>query len=668
MTSLTALKGIGEKNAVLYRKIGIDTVEDCVFYFPRDYVTYDKISPSSELSPGRLIAFEATIVKRPVVRRVKRLSITTAVISASGTVIHCKWFNMPYLSNSLKAGSTHIFYGVLELAGDHYDIRQPRIFTREQYEELTGHINPIYPLTKGLTNNAVSKTVKLAFTHLGESVRPELYDMHFPKDRETLEIARNTLVFDEFLLFMLRLKMLDGDRESARNDFNIIEVAECNRIMERLPYRLTNAQLKVWDEIRSDLCSDKSMRRLIQGDVGSGKTILATLAAVMIGINGYQCAIMAPTEILANQHYLSIKKILKDNGIDLGVSLLTGSMSAAAKKNVRDMALSGEVSILIGTHALFQEKVQYKDLALVITDEQHRFGVNQRGALSSKNKRDNAHILVMSATPIPRTLALILYGDLDISVIDELPAHKKPIKNAVVDESYRENAYRTIEKTVRAGHQAYVICPLIEAGEGMDAKNVTDMYSELTARFDDTIRVGMLHGRMRADMKQKVMDDFAANNINVLVSTTVVEVGVNVPNATLMLIEDANRFGLAALHQLRGRIGRGSAQSYCIFMSSSTNEQTKKRLDILKDCNDGFKIAEEDLKLRGPGDVFGFRQSGDLHFALADIYSDAGILIKAAKEAERILKDDPGLSKAEHRKLKAALSDYGKIDRVDETL
>jgi len=668
MTDLTALKGIGDKNAALYGKLGINTVEDAVFYFPRDYITYEKITSPEELVPDRIVAFEAVIVKRPLMRRVRKLSITSVTLNAGGVVVNSTWFNMPYLSSSLKPGSTYVFRGKLEAQGDHYHVRQPQIFKKDQYEQLLGHINPVYALTKGITNNSLTKTVKNSFEYLGDNVRHEVYDMHFPKDEEALRSARSTLVYDEFLLFILRLRLLGGNTECARNDFNMIEVAECERVIEKLPYRLTGAQLRVWDEIKKDITSERSMRRLVQGDVGSGKTILATLAAIMTGINGYQTAIMAPTEILANQHYETINGILKSSSINIKVALLMGSMSAASKKNVRTLIESGEVSIIIGTHALFQDKVVYNNLALVVTDEQHRFGVGQRSMLTGKNDEDNPHVLVMSATPIPRTLALILYGDLDISVVDEVPSHKLPIKNAVVNEPYRKKAYEFMKKEVAAGHQVYVICPLIEESEGMDAKNVTDTAKELAAYFDDDMKIGVLHGRMKGSQKQKVMEDFANNYINILVSTTVVEVGVNVPNATVMLIEDANRFGLAALHQLRGRIGRGSAQSYCIFMSNSDEPATMKRLEILGSTNDGFKIAEEDLKLRGPGDIFGFRQSGDLNFRLADIYTDAAILKKASDEASAILEEDPGLSSEKHRKLREAIDMMGDMTKIGETL
>lgn len=640
MTELTALKGIGDKNAALYGKLGINTVEDAAFYFPRDYMVYESVSDAASLKCDVYVAFNAVLCKRPLIRKVRKLTITTAIFSADAIKVTATWFHMPYLSKSLKPGNSYILRGKLSPEGDHYHIEQPLIFTKEQYDELLGHINPVYSLTKGLTNNAVVKTVKRSFEYLGDSVEHEVYDMHFPKDEETLIKARQKLVFDEFLEFMLKLYSQRDENNRSSNDFNIIEVAECERVIEHLPYRLTGAQHRVWKTIKEDLCSNRSMRRLVQGDVGSGKTIIATLAAINVCINGYQSAIMAPTEILATQHFESIQKIIKDNDLPLKVVLLTGSMTAAAKKSVYKMIEEKEADIIIGTHALIQEKVVYNDLALVVCDEQHRFGVNQREKLSSKGAGD-PHILVMSATPIPRTLAQVLYTDLSVSSIDEVPANRLPIKNAVVNERFRKKTYEHIKKEIDTGHQAYVICPLIEQSEGLDAKNVNDTYQELSAFFDDSIKIGMLHGKMKASEKQSVMDSFAQGYLNILVSTTVVEVGVNVPNATVMLIENAERFGLAALHQLRGRIGRGSAQSYCIFMNSSDDPDSNKRLNILRDSNDGFKIAEEDLKLRGPGDIFGIRQSGDIRFRLGDIYTDSAILRRAAEEAERVLKADP---------------------------
>lgn len=667
MTELNALRGIGEKTAKLYGKLGIDTVESAVFYFPRDYIKYEPVTQSCDFKTDVITAFEAVIVKRPLTRRVKKLSITTATLVAGKIPVTSTWFNMPYLAQSLKAGSSYIFRGRLSVKGDHYHIDQPQIFTKEHYEEMCERISPLYPLTKGLTNNAVTSTVKKAFDYLDGNYDKEVYEMHFPQDEETLKAARDKLVYDEFLAFIIRLRLAKSAKETAKNDFNIVEVAECNRIIENLPYRLTAAQENVWKEISSDLCSDNSMRRLIQGDVGSGKTILATLAAVMVAVNGYQSAIMAPTEILAGQHYESITKLLDKCRIDVKVVLLTGSMSAAAKKSVHALIEKGEAGIIIGTHALFQDKVIYKDLALVVTDEQHRFGVNQRSMLTSKNNLTNCHVLVMSATPIPRTLAIILYGDLDISLLNEIPAHRKPVKNAVVGENYRKKAYEFFEKEIRDGHQVYVICPLIEESEGIEARNVTDTVRELDNYYEGRVKIGMLHGRMTADNKQKIMESFAGGAIDILVSTTVVEVGVNVPNATVMMIENADRFGLAALHQLRGRIGRGAAQSYCIFMTTGDPEKNK-RLEILKSTNDGFKIAEEDLKLRGPGDMFGLRQSGDMKFMLADIYTDSGLLKKAAEDAARILRSDPDLSRAENRKLREAVFRQGGLNDIASSM
>lgn len=416
--------------------------------------------------------------------------------------------------------------------------------------------------------------------------------------------------------------------------------------MDSLPYRLTNAQLRVWNEMEKDLASDRLMNRLIQGDVGSGKTILAFLAMIMAAENGYQSALMAPTEVLARQHFEDMCHLLEENGIDKNrVVLLTGSCSAREKRSAKEALLLGTASFAVGTHALIQDSVEYKSLGLVITDEQHRFGVRQREALSSKGYKPN--IAVMSATPIPRTLAMILYGDLDISVVDEKPAKRLPIKNCVVNTSYRQTAYRFIEKELQAGHQAYIICPMVEASEEIEAENVVDYASSCEKIFHD-YKVGLLHGQMRPADKDAVMADFASGNIQVLVSTTVVEVGVNVPNATVMMVENAERFGLAQLHQLRGRVGRGKDQSYCIFISQDDKEETARRLDILNKTNDGFVIADEDMKLRGPGDFFGIRQSGMLDFSIGDIYRDAQLLKEAAADAAELLQGDPDLKKEEH--------------------
>lgn len=650
------IKGIGDKTVPLYNRIGITNVDELVHYFPRDYVLYEKISNYDELTTDKIVAFRAVVVARPLVKKIRRLQITTVKLSAGGIYISATWFHMPFLTKTLVTGKEYVFRGKLSNEGDHFHAQQLQIFTVDQYSQIENKIAPVYSLTKGLTNNSLTKSIKNAFSSIDmDIVEDGLYDIHFPDDFEELKKARNKLVFDEFLLFILRLRLLKDSNEVAYNSFNLIEMAQTQRVIEKLPFRLTNAQQRVWNEIKNDLCQEKSMSRLVQGDVGSGKTIIAFLAAIMVAVNGYQAAIMAPTEILASQHFEALQKLLNDNKLDISVSLLTGSMTAATKRKVREKIEAENSGIVIGTHALIQEKVNYNNLALVVTDEQHRFGVNQRKLLSAKNPNDSVHVLVMSATPIPRTLAIILYGDLSISVMDEVPSHKLPIKSAVVDDKFRRKSYELMNDEIKKGHQVYIICPLVEESEGMDGKNVMSYSDELSAYFDDSVNVGYLHGKMKPKDKQKAMDDFAANNTQILVSTTVVEVGVNVPNATVIMIEDANRFGLAQLHQLRGRVGRGPAQSYCIFMSSSSDKKTMDRLAILGKSSDGFEIASEDLKQRGPGDLFGIRQSGDMQFKLADIFTDAKVLKAASDEADKILAEDPELIMDKHKKLREQL-------------
>lgn len=475
-------------------------------------------------------------------------------------------------------------------------------------------------------------------------------NMHFPEDKEYFAAARERFVFEEFLVFILSLRRLKETENRAKNSFIFADQEKIGKFLKALPYRLTDAQMKVWNEIKADMQGEHVMSRLVQGDVGSGKTVVAFLALLLSGLNGYQGALMAPTEVLARQHYENISDMLKDYNLPLKAELLTGSMTAAQKRSAYERIQSGEASIIIGTHALIQEKAVYKELALVVTDEQHRFGVRQREALAGKGTMP--HILVMSATPIPRTLAIILYGDLDISVIDEMPKNRLPIKNCVVDTGYREKAYAFMKKQVAQGHQCYVICPMVEESESLDAENVMDYSQTLQEEMGDTVRVGYLHGKMKQKEKDEIMDAFGRNEIQILVSTTVVEVGIDVPNATVIMIENAERFGLAQLHQLRGRVGRGKHQSYCIFMSASKSDETKERLDILNHSNDGFFIAGEDLRLRGPGDLFGIRQSGILDFKVADVFQDAKTLKAASEEAGEILKDDPELEQPCHLELK----------------
>ena len=555
-------------------------------------------------------------------------------------------------------------------------MEQPAIYTPEKYEAMEHLLLPVYTLPKGLSNQLMLKAERsvLEEEHLFRDYLPTelrekhqlceynyaIKQIHFPDDMETLIEARKRLVFDELFLFILNLQYQKEKKEKEKNQFSFQSDDFVEQLIEKLPYKLTNAQLRALSEVRTDMRSDYVMQRLIQGDVGSGKTIIAFLAMADTAHNGCQSAIMAPTEVLARQHYESFQSMCEIFGLDFPVILITGSMTAKQKKLAYQEILDHPDALIIGTHALIQEKVIYQNLALVITDEQHRFGVKQREIFSEKGTKP--HILVMSATPIPRTLAIILYGDLDISVVDEVPAKRLPIKNCVVDTRYRPKAYQFIEKEVAAGHQAYVICPLVEESENMEAENVTDYAKRLKEELPDTIEIGLLHGQMKSAQKNDVMERFAANEIQVLVSTTVVEVGVNVPNATVMMIENAEHFGLAQLHQLRGRVGRGDAQSYCIMVNCSNSKESQKRLDILNHSNDGFKIASEDLKLRGPGDFFGIRQSGEMQFALADIYQDAYIMQRASEEVADILGKDPELSSEDHKNLK----DYLELFLADQ--
>ena len=674
---ITNLKGIGQKTAGLYNKLGIFSYEDLLYYFPRDYIKFENTINICEAKDGDLVAIKARIAKQPLLKKVKRFQIVSAYLKTDETVISATWFNMPYLTKSLKPGEVYVFRGILSIKGDSFHLEQPQIYTLDKYEEVLDTLQPVYALTKGITNQAITKAVKnlLNDSHYPEmsllsvaedesDVRKALETIHFPADFESLIKARKLLVYDEFFSFILKLRLLKEDNERLKNNFTIVESAYTRRLIEALPYRLTNSQLKVFEEIEKDLIKPVSMSRLVQGDVGSGKTIIAILAAITVAASGYQTALMAPTEILATQHFQAISELFEKYNIPFKCCLLTGSMSASKKKAIYSEIESGEVKIVIGTHALIQKKVNYNNLALVITDEQHRFGVRQRETLSEKNEMDNAHILVMSATPIPRTLAIIMYGDLDVSVIDEVPAKRLPIKNCVVGNDYRNTAYKFILKEIDNGSQAYVICPLVEESEGLEAEDVISYTDKLKEAFPDRVNIAYLHGKMKQDEKNRIMDAFYRNDIHILVSTTVVEVGVNVPNATVMLVENAERFGLAQLHQLRGRIGRGDKQSYCIFMSSKKNDANIKRLEILNKSNDGFYIASEDMKLRGPGDLFGLRQSGDMHFKLADVFNDAVILKEAADEVARLLEEDSDLSKPEHIKYRRMIEDSIRRDLV----
>lgn len=675
---ITQLKGIGDKTARLFDKLNIRTVEELLHFYPRDYQTFEEPRAITEYAPGELATIFGTIESNILTRRAGSKSVTVFTIGCEGGAVSVTYFNMPYLSKSLRKGQRAVFVGILRQKGSHYAIDQPKMYRPEEYAGLLNTLQPIYPTTKGLSSHAISKAVKQALTldcpsteYLPEEIRERyqfpdyrfcMEQMHFPANKETLLKARERLVFDEFFLFILLIRSFREKGQEIVNGFPMLEVAESERLIEALPYRLTGAQQKVWKEIKADLTSEHTMNRLIQGDVGSGKTILAFLSLLMCVANGYQGALMAPTEVLAHQHYENLCQLREQYHLPIHPVLLTGSVTAAARRDIYGRIESGEADIVIGTHALIQDKVSYHRLALVITDEQHRFGVRQRAAFAEKGRQ--VHVLVMSATPIPRTLAIILYGDLHISVLDELPADRLPIKNCVVNTSYREKAYRFMEKEILAGRQVYVICPMVEESEAVDLEDVLTYTEKLKAVMPKEIRISYLHGRMKPADKNRIMEEFASHQIDILVSTTVIEVGVNVPNATVMMVENAERFGLAQLHQLRGRVGRGKEQSYCIFISQSDRPEIMKRLQILNESNDGFYIAGQDLKLRGPGDMFGIRQSGDLHFQLGDIYQDAALLQKASEEADRLLAEDSSLQKPENRALLEFL-DQAAANEVD---
>lgn len=672
-TPLRELKGVGEKTEKLFQKIGITTAEELLRYYPRTYDIYEEPVEIASAEEDKTVSIRATIATSIYINQIRNLQVLTTTVADVSGRLPVAWFNAPYLRGTLKKGSVFILRGKIIRKKGRPQMEHPEIFTPAAYEEIIHSMQPVYGLTKGLSNKMITKLVHqildtrpLHGEYLPEEIR-ERYQLadanyairtiHFPKNMQELLTARKRLVFDEFLLFVLAIQLLKEKTEEAPNTFPMKPVWTTEEIIEGLPYDLTGAQKNVWHEIERDLSGHKLMSRLVQGDVGSGKTVIAFLAMVLSAENGFQSALMVPTEVLANQHYEGFLRLMEEQNIaSCHPVLLTGSTTARQKREIYQKIADGEVNVIIGTHALIQEKVEYKNLGLVITDEQHRFGVRQREALTTRG--NPPHVLVMSATPIPRTLAIILYGDLDISIIDELPAKRLPIKNCVVGTSYRPKAYSFIEKQVQMGRQAYVICPMVEESEGLEAENVTDYARKLQEVLPGEIKVEILHGKMKPKEKNRIMEAFASGEIQVLVSTTVVEVGVNVPNATVMMVENAERFGLAQLHQLRGRVGRGEHQSYCIFIQGNNEENTSKRLKILNESNDGFYIAGEDLKLRGPGDLFGIRQSGLMEFKIGDIYNDAGILKNASEAAGEILALDFDLILPQHKALKEHLKGY----------
>ncbi|MBP5185373.1 MAG: ATP-dependent DNA helicase RecG [Lachnospiraceae bacterium] len=647
--SVKTIKGIGDKTGALLKKLDITTVGGLLEHYPSRYIKFDMPVAAGSVRSEGVVAIEGMFATTPVIKRSQKSVVTCTFADPTGS-IETIWFNQPYIAKIIRRGFHYVIRGKVVKHGSRFYMQQPVLYTPVGYRQMMETLSPVYPLTEGLSSKVLQKAIKQVLPAAGQkkesfpaSVRKKyglmsyknaIEIIHFPKSLDDMLEARRCLVFDELYGFAHEIVVSRSRREKLVSPFKMEEKKECRDFVEGLPYRLTGAQQRAVKDVIQDLTSGHVCNRLIQGDVGSGKTIVAAVALLLAAKNGCQACFMAPTEILARQHFEKFYPLFNKYGIR--AVLLTGSLTASEKKKTLRQIKDHEADVIIGTHALIQDRVEYDSLGLVITDEQHRFGVRQRDILSEKSV--DPHVIVMSATPIPRTLSLMLYGDLDISVINERPGNRLPVKNCVVGTEYREVAYRFIAEQVNKGFGAYVICPEISASEGDDSlENVEDYAAKLRERFAAAglnITVGELHGQMKNDEKNRVMDAFYDGEINVLVSTTVVEVGVDVPTATVMMVECAERFGLAQLHQLRGRVGRGSAQSYCIFISTTDKEEAMERLSILGRSNDGFEIAEEDLRQRGPGDLLGLRQSGDMQFKLADVYRDFDILKEAFEAAK----------------------------------
>ena len=647
---ITSLKGVGEKTAALLSHLDIHTVEDMIEYYPKDYKTYPQPVAIGSLKSGQMAAVCGTITDAMRMSGRPGKKIITCHVSDGSGLLSLTWFNALFLKNVLRKGGHYVFFGKVREYKGMLTMEHPEYFEKEVYKNVLGKLIPVYVKTKGINDRILSKLVSQALSVNSETreylLEPllESFDLmnmdmainqvHFPDNLLRLKRARKRIAFDELFFFLLEIRASKALTEESGNSHIVNDLKAGRSFVKKLPFELTKGQKTTIKEIEKDMASNHVMRRIIQGDVGSGKTVVALTAMINAYAAGFQSAMMAPTEVLAMQHFETIKGYFEKYDIDIPVECLTGSVKASEKKRIYSDLAEGKVGILIGTHAIIQDKVEFNNLGLVITDEQHRFGVKQRDFLAGKG--DMPHVIVMSATPIPRTLGLIIYGDMDISVIKELPAERLPIKNCVVGPESRNTSYNFIKKEVEAGHQAYVICPLVEESENMDVCDVISYTSELRKHLPG-ISCEYLHGKMKNDEKNRLMEDFASGKIRVLVSTTVIEVGINVPNATVMMIENADRFGLATLHQLRGRVGRGADQSYCIMINTSDSDEAKERLDVLNKSNDGFFIASEDLKARGIGDMLGIRQSGEMNFKMADIYEDADLLKPASRLADDVI-------------------------------
>lgn len=663
------IKGVGPNRVKLLNNLNIFTLKDLITYYPRDYEDRSKPVKIEDLVDGE----EALIAAIPVARmnetriRNRKMVIYKLIVEDETGRCLITWYNQSYLKNKFKVGEIYHFFGKVKRIQNRIEMVSP-VFDEETKNKNTGKIIPIYPLTYNLSQNVLRGIIENAITLVNNSlpetlpkyildeykllgINESIHKIHFPENFDEFEKARKRLVFEELLGMQLALLNLKNKYEADTNGIQFDKNVKMSDVINVLPFKLTKAQLRVLEEIDKDMESNKNMNRLLQGDVGSGKTAVSIIASYKAVKCGYQVAIMAPTAILASQHLESFKEMLDQFGIRC--ELLISSITKKKKEEILEKLKNGEIDILIGTHALLEENVVFKNLGFVVTDEQHRFGVKQRTTIVEKGQ--NPDVLVMTATPIPRTLAIMLYGDLDLSVIDEMPPGRKPVKTYAVDESYEQRIVNFMKRNIDEGRQAYVVCPLVEENEELNLKSVEKIYEKYKNEYFKDYSVAFIHGKMKNKEKDEIMQKFKENKINILISTTVIEVGISVSNATLMIIENADRFGLAALHQLRGRVGRGQFQSYCILKSNNKSVTSRERLKIMEKSNSGFDVARKDLELRGPGDFFGIRQSGLPEFKLADLLKDIKVLENAQKAAKELLKEDKYLEKTENTALKKEL-------------
>lgn len=678
--SIQYVKGIGPKKAEKLNKLGIYTIKDLLYYFPRQFEDRSIIKKIAQLEDEEKVTVKALITNIESYTPKKGMTITRIDVKDDTGFAKLTFFNREYIKNTFRVGDSILAFGKVKKNGRFVELNSCELEYLSASPKNIGKLVPVYPLSYGVTNKDIMNTVRMVFESKDIKIpeyMPEyilkkyrlcgieyaIKNIHFPKDKESLKIALYRLIFEELLVLQLGLFMYKGG-SSDEKGILFKRNQRLDEVLKSLPFSLTRAQNRALNEIIDDMCSEKVMNRLVQGDVGSGKTVVALLALAECVFNGYQGALMAPTEILAQQHYESFTETFEDIGIN--VELLTGSVTKKQKEGILQRACDGEIDILIGTHALIEDNVEFKNIGLVITDEQHRFGVRQRGKLSSKGTSPD--ILVMTATPIPRTLALILYGDLDISIIDELPPGRQPIETIAVEKKKRGKVYNSlVRREVDKGRQVYIVCPLVEESETLDITSATETAEEIKRDFFPDLRVGLLHGKMKPSEKDTIMTAFKNHELDILVSTTVIEVGVNVPNSTLMIIENAERFGLAQLHQLRGRVGRGKHQSYCVLIYGSNSEVCRKRMNIMEETNDGFKISEKDLEIRGPGEFFGTMQHGVPELKVANLFKHMKILKTVQQEARIIIGEDPTLDFKEYRGLKREIESKFK-DKIEKDI